>query len=861
MASIRDFAGCLATVSGGRHSGKTSALVGRAIALADARSPVAVVCATASAARAFGEAVLRLSAPASGLVRATTWTGLALDIRDRLGRPERRLIGLDAHNRRVADLLAAEKSAGSWTQHWPSLHPTLTSVVRQREIATGVLDLQRSWLGHDEIVTHADAIGCAPRWSELARFTERYRAWLDHLGEIDPAELLVDAGLALRTGEGAAEYRRHCPHLLVDDFERADYACSRLLTMLTAPTLRATGSVVVAFNPDGARWRAPDATPHIVTLSRRLAADAEIDLGRGVPDEPLADTSRRRVSPTIAAPRPTGVTRSLARAHHRGLEADAVIGAVIDAHAAGTAWERVAVVLPPTGGDDVSSALRRVARRLGVPMAAMTIAGDDPTVRAFAGVAAWLTDDDAGHLAAASSMGMVTGPDDPRLTDTPRHAQSSAAVHAAWRALAPWLLANADEAALDLVTAFVNRAGADHADIEDGLAARVTSPGIVTVVAPRDIAGRRWDTVVITRCVDGVWPARGAAGERFFDSALLEGPDVGESSERNRQDALEWRRRFDELVACAGENVIAVAAPEPGVLLSRFVEGWAPRPVVLHRTPQRAPTGPVPLTLGDAPAFPTRRLRLSATQLDTYENCPLNYEFQYVAGIRGEGSVSASVGTIVHAALETFLRGTDRSLDALMAALESHWEPTAFPYRPQAADYRMRADGWLQRWWADELPRIAEVIAVEHRFSIEVGPHELTGSIDRVSRDTDGLLEIVDYKTGTAPSGRIDETNLQLATYHLAATRDPVIAAHGAPDRLRLHYLDSGGAGQEPRTGKDIDQPITADHIERTEARILSTAEAILDERFEASVDASCDYCSFHRLCPLQAEGREVPGS
>jgi len=91
--------------------------------------------------------------------------------------------------------------------------------------------------------------------------------------------------------------------------------------------------------------------------------------------------------------------------------------------------------------------------------------------------------------------------------------------------------------------------------------------------------------------------------------------------------------------------------------------------------------------------------------------------------------------------------------------------------------------------------------------------------------------------------------NLQLAVYHLAATRDEDLMALGPPTQLRLLY---------PRTMKSYDQKIVAGHAEATESRILTAAERILDEQFEPSVHANCRYCSFHRLCPLQREGREV---
>jgi hypothetical protein len=54
------------------------------------------------------------------------------------------------------------------------------------------------------------------------------------------------------------------------------------------------------------------------------------------------------------------------------------------------------------------------------------------------------------------------------------------------------------------------------------------------------------------------------------------------------------------------------------------------------------------------------------------------------------------------------------------------------------------------------------------------------------------------------------------------------------------------------------EQLILAGHAEATEARVAAVADDIRHERFEPSVDASCRSCSFHRLCPLQREGREV---
>ena len=386
----------------------------------------------------------------------------------------------------------------------------------------------------------------------------------------------------------------------------------------------------------------------------------------------------------------------------------------------------------------------------------------------------------------------------------------------------------------------------------------------IEVLEVGDLAGRSFAHLLIASMVEGSWPRIPTQVEGGWDPRELVAAGVL-PHERDQITIARHRAFFADTVARGEISVTAIAAPDPGVLVSRFVEGWPELPTVsLHTEGPLLPESPE--TRSQVACFPDDSLRLSATRLDTFENCRLNFAYQYVAGVRGPGGVPASVGTMVHATLEAFLlpmaevtaheqteveaRG-GATRERLFELLETNWESSAFPYRPQEADYRRRAEDWLERWLETEFPRLQRVIAVEHRFSVRVGQHTLTGSIDRVSVNTDGEVEIVDYKTGSAPrtSNRTDPDNLQLATYHLAAVTDPVLQAFGEPKRLRLHYLAAGA---------DVDQPVRADHEAVTKARILAAADAIATEDFYPSVEADCEYCNFKKLCPIQPEGRTI---
>ncbi|MDP8938160.1 MAG: PD-(D/E)XK nuclease family protein, partial [Actinomycetota bacterium] len=322
------------------------------------------------------------------------------------------------------------------------------------------------------------------------------------------------------------------------------------------------------------------------------------------------------------------------------------------------------------------------------------------------------------------------------------------------------------------------------------------------------------------------------------------------------------RRVFEAACSRATGRLLGTAAPAPGVLLSRFVEAWPRRAGQLPDAP-----GPVSVpratTVNPVPVFPDGHLHLSASALDTYDDCPLRYSYQYVLRVRDDAGVRADLGTLVHRVLAQFLdpdksdRPPDdrppRTRDALLALARELWVDDIARYRPQVEEARRLYFEMLERWWEAEGdgPGAPEVLAVERRFDIEVGGHRLTGSIDRIDRAGDGHgIRIVDYKTGKSepPAGTMPD-NLQLAVYHLAATRDPGLMALGPPTELRLLFL---------RTMHQYEQPVIANHAGATEARVLAAAERIRDEQFDPSVDANCRICPFHRLCPMQEEGREV---
>ncbi len=880
-------------VAGESGTGKTVTLVARYLRLvADhPASSVLVLCPTRAGADRFLDAVLPHLAGGFDALPITTVWGLAYDVLARHDAAPVLLTGSD-QGHEVARLLAAEGPG-----RWPSAAHLVGRRAFASEVAGAVVDLQSSFLSDDQVLARAEAAASVPqriggqpaRWADLVSFTSRYRAALAKRNHVDGAGLLVAADrlLAATVAErnDASVPERNAgsvrfAHVLVDDAHRSVPATGELVGHLA----RLGASVTVASDPGAA---AATVDPW-ASLAPGEAGPARLTTTFGDPPKPV-----------------------LVTCGHPSVEAEAVVGELLAAHDHGVAWSDMAVVVRAATSPRARSIVRALARH-GVPTGPIVRGGDDePVVRGVLDVLRWVAGDvgaldrlvaspvaglDPSEVRAVRRQATVLGiplEAHPRLAGLARLRAELVALAAratpadlafeVWRQRLGHLVDpdGGDDRSLDALVAMVNglrrraerrprerlaefldRYGApgSSADAWDTAVRRpaVGDADEVAVLSVAAAAGRRWHTVVVSGCVEGEFP-RLRVRPRFFDRAVLtDGGGADDGPTRRHHTLADERRLFALASSRATHRLVVTAAPEPGVLLSRFVEGWEPGAVRLPRAPGPAPLAHRP-TESTTPVFPDGHLRLSASQLSTYDDCPLRYAYEYGLGVRGEAGVHAALGSLVHEVLALF-NDPDPAADqvvphtreGLRALAEQRWRDDLARYRPQVEEARRDYFAMLDAWWEAEggNERLApEVLAVERRFEVDAGGHRLAGAIDRVDRADDGEgVRIVDYKTGKSePRPDAVADDVQLAIYHLAASRDPALAALGPATQLRLLYVRSMHA---------FDQPVTEDHEAATEARIEAAAARILAEEFEPSVDANCRICSFHRLCPLQDEGR-----
>lgn len=175
---------------------------------------------------------------------------------------------------------------------------------------------------------------------------------------------------------------------------------------------------------------------------------------------------------------------------------------------------------------------------------------------------------------------------------------------------------------------------------------------------------------------------------------------------------------------------------------------------------------------------------ISYSRLDTYISCAAKYYYTYVQKLDRVFGAAAALGNVVHGVLE---HTEELDLTDMLQVMDQQREK----YDPQAeisqdlltAGWQMLVD-YVDRH-AGEIP---EVVGREQYFSIVVGPALISGYIDRVDREKDGLIRVTDYKTGAWEYRGKPVDNLQLGMYALAAADlygvDQVYA--------ELYYLRSG---------------------------------------------------------------------
>lgn len=230
----------------------------------------------------------------------------------------------------------------------------------------------------------------------------------------------------------------------------------------------------------------------------------------------------------------------------------------------------------------------------------------------------------------------------------------------------------------------------------------------------------------------------------------------------------------------------------------------------------------------DVPEEPARPASVSPSSLRDYEQCPKRFYWRVVRPLPSFSGPAARIGTEVHAWIEKRSMGQTTLLE-----LDETPDMTTEELAGEPGKVDRLKDAFLASRFADATPLWAERPFLLHIDGFSVG-----GRIDAIYGTADGPWEIVDYKTGKAPSDPDDPLVwLQVEVYALACME----VWGKRPEDLAMTYLYLGeGAEVLSRS---------AGSAEEIRARVSTSLKGIGAAAYEPTPGPFCRWCDFLPFC------------
>ncbi|MGO8961692.1 MAG: ATP-dependent helicase [Streptosporangiaceae bacterium] len=252
----------------------------------------------------------------------------------------------------------------------------------------------------------------------------------------------------------------------------------------------------------------------------------------------------------------------------------------------------------------------------------------------------------------------------------------------------------------------------------------------------------------------------------------------------------------------------------------------------------------------------TGEVRISPSQVEKFTKCGLRWLLEAAVGAQAPGAAQA-FGIVVHAAAALAAEGADD--DEVTKRIDELWRHLDFGSPWYTAKQRASAEAMVAKFldWHRRNPR--QLVAVEQKLSVTMGAVTITGQVDRLERDADGLAVVVDLKTGSSrPADAELDRNAQLGVYQLAVLL-------GAFEQLGL--TEPGGAelvqvGKAALSASVRVQPqraLGSDLDPQWAQRLVQTVAAgMAGPVFRATANPGCRTCPVATSCPVDERGGQV---
>jgi DNA helicase-2/ATP-dependent DNA helicase PcrA len=386
-----------------------------------------------------------------------------------------------------------------------------------------------------------------------------------------------------------------------------------------------------------------------------------------------------------------------------------------------------------------------------------------------------------------------------------------------------------------------------------------SDPNVVQLMTAHAAKGLEFDHVFVLRANQNSFPT--SFREKLFEFPLELRRGLvaeGDDKEIHKQ---EERRLFYVAMTRARETLTLCARPRnrnqrPTGFVREMMDDreacayWskrdaAPFTIDLAAGALAAAPGVGAWLLGPPPSPYAFDGALSATLIESYETCPLQFKIKCFWEVPGEVAAQMQYGNAIHTLLrdyyESLRAGRPKSEDKVLALLRASLAATGFADPVQRDLYEKEGTKQLREFVRLQQAAPTEVIGTERGFEIMLGGVRVKGRLDRIDRIAGNRVAIIDYKTGKPRTPQHADKSLQLSIYALAVREKWDYDA----ERLVFYNLADNTEVASKRDPRQLAE---------ASDRIAEVAAEIKAGNFDPTPGFHCGWCAYRNLCPATEE-------